>query len=1326
MDESKIFNPKNENNKNRENNSLPILEHQQEIKELFKNNDTFVLVGETGSGKTTQLPLIIREVSDADAKICITQPRRVAARSVSKYVAHNVGCKLGEEVGYQIRFDDHTSEGTKINFVTDGILLKKIQEDPLLLEYSVVMIDEAHERSLNIDFSLGLLKKIQAERRENDLPPLKVVVTSATIEKEKFANYFDDAPVLDVPGRLHKVEMHYNNNFDDYTKGAAEQVKQIVQNNLDGDILIFMTGQDDIKKTIKEIESLNLPDILILPLHGQLSPEEQDKIFSSAQQRKIIVSTNIAETSVTVPGVKHVIDSGMIKQIEFNVETGIESLEVREHAQSGCTQRAGRVGRISAGHCWCLYSQNSFENRKKFQVPEIKRSNLAHVVLIMKKIGIDDLNDFDFIDRPDPRSFQKSIEELKDLGALDEEGQITKIGELMSELPLEPKISRMLIEANKYDCVDAVTTIASFLGQRNVLVRPRNKQYEADEAHRKFKVAGSDFLTLLKVWQDYQNNYNNPNFCHDNFLNQKVLKEVSTVRHQLLRILRRNKIYSSNSADRELIEKSITAGLISDLMVYNGYYSYQRVKDEETGFYIHPSSVVFGSGSPDFFVPSKIVETKKVYARNIQVVKKEWIKELAPHLVTSDNSRVRYDSDRDQVIERVDVNLKMNGDFLFTEENVPDLKSRVHYFAEYLYNYRDNFDFLKKNDQIFQKLNELWLRSQGRYSEKFNKNKIIDVYAQNLVDVASQCELESLGDEIEENFNLKLEDFISQEDQEKILENYPEEININGHNYKIEYLDIGRVEILINPSDLSTLNDFPRLKLGEKISFKIKISEETLEYNSNDFENWSDFLKKAQADVKEKLWQEYKNSANYNQSSGEYIVNNLADIVNIPKIPQAIVFGQDPFDKSDLIAYPALVNETYYSGDSFQIIYYANQQEANRISANTQERIIDLKNIFRTAELEKKAKLKLQDVQKKFKRLVELNKLLDFDADNNDLDDAQEALKEVQQELNKHTPDYEFCLENLEILNNNLSYTLEWLDESKEMGTEINLFLEENFKTCPVCGKKLDSDFTCNNHQHSQYIDLAININGNPVYNLVTISQVSTDKGQEIAKLVYDPNSDIIELVKVKDLASGYWLDDEEYEDEIIENNDCILSDAELAEKDKLIIELDSLNTKIRDAKYYQQDLEYAERMLAERKWLRNKFKLGEHPKTHEQQMECTVRKSGVLIKYIVNKYDTHQPEADKEYFFSERKRLVDLKTFKLIIVSLENPLNLLPTVFTAREKRLKEIMEKKGSLSFKEIKKLLAEVSELDVKTNSEQDNKQLDRKELVSEIEDLKSLWG
>lgn len=703
---------------------LPILDYTKEIKEAFLKNPSLLIVGETGSGKTTQTPLLLREVLPENDKMLITQPRRVAVRSVSRYVAERAGCDLGEEVGYQVRFDDQTTEGTRINFITDGILLRKIQMDPLLSDYSVVMVDEAHERSLNIDFALGLLKQIQRERQEANLKPLKIIVASATLEKEKFAKYFDNSGTVEIPGRLHPVEIHYQKENPNYCLSAAQLASAIATNKeKPGDILIFMPGKEEIDNTMAVLNQERIPGTVILPLYGQMSPEEQDRIFAKFPGRKIIVATNIAETSITVPGVRHIIDSGYIKQIEFNPRSGIEALAAIKHSKSGCVQRAGRAGRTAPGECWRLYNQESFDDRPEFQKPELLRSNLAHVVLMMKSIGVKDARSFDFIDKPDTEVIERAIGTLKSLGALDDKEELTILGEMMAELPLEPHLSRMLIEADKFGCLEPVCSIASFIGGRSVFLRPEDKQWEADSAHREFKNPNSDFLTLLNVWRAYEINDYSSGWARDKFLNPRVLAEARNVRCQLLKILRQNEMIISDSDDPESISKSVAAGLIDNLLHYWGRHAYKRIGDKEGHtFYIHPASTAFSSGH-QWAVAGELVSTTKNYARLVQGVKPEWVKEVRPDLVEEiPGEKLYYSGAKDAVVQQVANKLKMGGVPLFEEEREVRGPEASRVFAQEMASWRrgvqPEYDFVNYNQRIISELQRLWLKTAGKLLEQ--------------------------------------------------------------------------------------------------------------------------------------------------------------------------------------------------------------------------------------------------------------------------------------------------------------------------------------------------------------------------------------------------------------------------------------------------------------------------------------------------------------------------------------------------------------------------------------------------------------------------------
>lgn len=766
---------------------LPIFDYSAEIKERVRDNDVTVVVGETGSGKTTEIPLMLQEALGGEARVAITQPRRVAARSVARYVAGKAGVIIGEEVGYHVRFDDRTTEGTRLTFMTDGILLRTIQEDPTLGEYSAVMIDEAHERTLNIDFTLGLLKRMQKKRVESGLTPIKILVSSATMEKEKFAKYFAGAPVVEVEGRQYPVELHYEGSTPyDYIRAAAVKVKDIVEGGKEGDILVFLPGQEEIEGAIEQIEKFGLLDVVILPLYGAMSPDDQDRIFQVYGNRKIVVSTNVAESSVTVPGIKYVVDSGLIKQVEFDPQTGIQSLVTTQHAKSGCIQRTGRAGRISEGECHRLYDKKDFEERLDFQTPEIQRSNLANVVLTMKRMGIEDVKSFEFIDPPEPEAIDQAIATLKVLGALDDQENITKTGEVMADLPLEPHIGRMIIEAEIHQCVEVVCTLAAFMSTRSVFARPKDKQGLADIAHMKFKVSESDFLTLWKVWQAYEASNYDRDWARDNFLSSRVLEEVRDIRYQLFRALKRNGIRVSENNDPVAIGKSVASGLIENLMEYSYRHSYRRVKDGRQDFYIHPSSATFGFG-PRYFVPGEIVETKKRYARTIQSVKPGWIKEIAPQLIKEEVRKVYYDSETDTVKKRILLTLKGSYGDLQVEEREASGKEAVEAFAAYLSGFYLNeaageeyFPFIGHNRKVIEQLNDLRMRSQGSFmKEDFTQEQLKNWYVERLGNIHSLKSLEEAIKESGVNLELDINEFLSDQERERILVENPDTIKIS-------------------------------------------------------------------------------------------------------------------------------------------------------------------------------------------------------------------------------------------------------------------------------------------------------------------------------------------------------------------------------------------------------------------------------------------------------------------------------------------------------------------------------------------------------------------
>lgn len=605
---------------------LPIDAHRREIIEAVRSHQVVVVAGETGSGKTTQVPRFLLEAGYT--KIGVTQPRRVAAMGVADFVAKLEGCKLGTKVGYQIRHDKVVDEDTGIKFMTEGILLREMLKDPHLKRYDALVLDEVHERGVNQDFILALVKKALAKR-----PDLKVIVMSATIDEQKFADYFR-APVYRIKGRTYPVDIVYADrdswDAEDAAEACARKAISIAP-DLKGDILIFMPDFASIKRTVNLLERHRVR-AEVLPLYGSQSSDEQRKVFRRTRHQRIIVSTNIAETSVTLDGVVAVIDSGFVKQMSYLHGASMSSLRVIEHSRAGCEQRAGRAGRTRPGTCYRMYTERSFEERPAFTTPEIKRTSLESVLLQMKVMGMSDaqIDSFDFMDPPSQEALADARQLLRFLGATDEQGNLLKDGRFMAQTPLHPMLTRMLLTAAKYGCVKPVVSIVASFSTRSIFVRPKDKANQADRAHMAFRNESdesSDFLSILKAYEAWRDAKDRKAFAKRNFLHGRALEEIHAVSRQLLDDLKERRIKLSDGRSHDAIGKSITSGLLMNLLRAQGLHDYANARRK--GVYIHPSSNAFGVG-PQLMVALDIVATSKVYARTIQSVKPAWVDELIP------------------------------------------------------------------------------------------------------------------------------------------------------------------------------------------------------------------------------------------------------------------------------------------------------------------------------------------------------------------------------------------------------------------------------------------------------------------------------------------------------------------------------------------------------------------------------------------------------------------------------------------------------------------------------------------------------------------------
>ena len=616
--------------------SLPIFHLRDKLLEAIDGSQILVVVGETGSGKSTQMTQYLCEAgyTKGRRKIGCTQPRRVAAMSVAKRVAEEKGCRLGEEVGYSIRFEDCTSPETEIKYMTDGMLLREVLLDPDLMQYSVIMLDEAHERTIATDVLFGLLKACVKRRKD-----LKLIVTSATLDAEKFSTYFYNCDIFLIPGRLFPVQVLYRKEpVADYLEESMNTVMRIHLTEKPGDILLFLTGQEEIDTTAEilynRMKSLgpNVPELIILPVYSALPSEMQTRIFDPAPPgcRKCVIATNIAEASLTIDGIYFVVDPGFAKQKVFNPKLGMDSLVVAPISQASARQRRGRAGRTGPGKCFCLYTEASYSNEMlPSSVPELQRSNLAHTVLTLKAMGINDLLHFDFMDPPPKHYLTTAMERLYSLGALDEEGLLTRLGRVMSQFPLDPMLSKMLLASVDLGCSEEVLTIVAMLGVQSVFYRPKEKQAQADQKKSKFHQPEGDHLTLLTVYNTWKNNRFSSPWCYENFIQGRSLKRAQDIRKQITTIMDRFKL-DIVSASRNYIK--IRKAIVS------GFYSHAAKKDPQEGYrtlidgaqvFIHPSSALFHA-QPEWVIYHEVVQTTKEYMREVMAVESKWLVELAP------------------------------------------------------------------------------------------------------------------------------------------------------------------------------------------------------------------------------------------------------------------------------------------------------------------------------------------------------------------------------------------------------------------------------------------------------------------------------------------------------------------------------------------------------------------------------------------------------------------------------------------------------------------------------------------------------------------------
>lgn len=687
--------------------ALPIAAKRDEIKAALENSQVVVIAGETGSGKTTQLPKICLEIGrGVHGLIGHTQPRRLAARSVATRVAEEIGTPLGELVGYQVRFEDQSKDGTLIKLMTDGILLAETQHDRFLEKYDTIIVDEAHERSLNIDFLLGYLKTLLPRR-----PDLKLIITSATIDLERFSKHFNDAPIIEVSGRTYPVETWYRplaaevdeegeRLLDDLSidQGILAALDEITEHERSvgkrpGDVLVFLPGEREIREAAEVLRKANLRFTEVLPLYARLTPAEQQKIFAPMPGRKIVLATNVAETSLTVPGIRYVIDSGTARISRYSYRAKVQRLPIEPVSQASANQRKGRCGRVEPGICIRLYSEEDFLGRPEFTDPEILRTNLAAVILQMLHLRLGSIEDFPFIEPPDGKAISDGFNLLQELSAVNRESQLTPIGRQLARLPIDPRLGRMVLEGAKQGSLEEILIVAAALSVQDPRERPMDRQQAADQAHAQWKDVDSDFAALINLWRGFEEKRqelgSNPlrTWCKKNFLNYMRLREWRDAHRQLVLIARdlqlmgkgsqnrseaqgeptantpqptkdtrvnaiaRQQVEASEAAVRAknyaAVHKAILAGLLSQIGQKTEEGDYLGARQRR--FWIHPSSVI-GRKKPNWVMAAELVETTKLFARMVAKIEPDWIEPLAAHLVKKNHLEPHWEKKRGQVV----------------------------------------------------------------------------------------------------------------------------------------------------------------------------------------------------------------------------------------------------------------------------------------------------------------------------------------------------------------------------------------------------------------------------------------------------------------------------------------------------------------------------------------------------------------------------------------------------------------------------------------------------------------------------------------------------
>ncbi len=657
--------------------SLPITARVVDIANAIDAHPVVIVAGETGSGKTTQLPKICLAMGrGTNGQIACTQPRRIAATSVAARVAEELDAELGDEVGYKVRFDDRIKASSYVKFMTDGMLLAEIQGDPLLRGYDTIIVDEAHERSLNIDFLLGFLKQLLPRR-----PDLRVIISSATLETERFSKFFGGAPVIEVSGRTYPVDVLYRPPRDDeadMAEAVANTVNEITELDPRNDVLVFLPGEREIREAVAELEQRALPHTVVLPLYARLSAAEQQKVFQTQPQRRVVLATNVAETSLTIPGIVYVVDTGVARVNRYHPRTGVTQLLVEPISRASADQRKGRCGRTESGVCFRLYEEQDYATRPGHTDPEIQRVGLAGVILRMKALRLGDVERFPFLDPPQKRAVDEGYRVLEELGALDDGGRLTQIGEQLGRLPLDPRLGRMILGGRDEHALREVVIIAAALGLQDPRERPHAAQQRADEAHRKFRDEGSDFAGYLKLWALWQEaRARGPKsqlykLCRENFLSFNRMREWEDIHAQIVRVMKELEFApDAQPASGDQIHRALLPGLLSKIGMWN-VEARNYVGARQTRFLLHPSSGL-ARKPPQWVMAAELVETSQLFARSVAKIDPAWLERAGGALCKRSHGDPHWEQKQGQVVATEQVTLY----------GLPIVKNRKVAYAQY-------------------------------------------------------------------------------------------------------------------------------------------------------------------------------------------------------------------------------------------------------------------------------------------------------------------------------------------------------------------------------------------------------------------------------------------------------------------------------------------------------------------------------------------------------------------------------------------------------------------------------------------------------------------